>query len=64
MLSDSDREGLQSMMSELESVIPTKDYEKIKEGHIKLQTMWNDITTKLYENANTSETEDIPHEEV
>ena len=64
VLSDSDREGLQSMMSELESVIPTKDYDKIKEGHTKLQTMWNDITTKLYETANTSETEDIPHEEV
>ena len=64
VLSDSDRERLQSMMSELESVIPTKDYEKIKEGHTKLQTMWNDITTKLYENTNTSETEDIPHEEV
>lgn len=63
-LSDSDKDGLNSLMSELNSFISSKDYEKVKDGHTKLETMWNDITTRLYQNTGQSKTEDIPHEEI
>jgi hypothetical protein len=52
------------MMSDLSSIIETKDYEKIKESHSKLETVWNDITTRLYQNTGQTQTEDIPHEEI
>ena len=63
-LSDSDKDGLNSLMSELNSFVSSKDYEKVKDGHTKLETMWNDITTRLYQNTGQSKTEDIPHEEI
>ena len=63
-LSDDDRSGLVTMMSEVSSAVSTKDYDKIKEEHTKLETMWNSITTKLYQSTGDTVVEDIPHEEI
>jgi molecular chaperone DnaK len=63
-LTEDDKNALNSMMSDLSSIIETKDYEKIKESHSKLETVWNDITTRLYQNTGQTQTEDIPHEEI
>ena len=63
-LSDLDKESITSLVLKLESVIPSKDYDSIKEAHVKLETVWNDITTKMYQNTEQPKTEDIPHEEI
>jgi len=63
-LTEDNKNNLESLISDLQSIIPTKDYDKIKETHTKLETVWNDITTRLYENTGQSKTEDIPHEEI
>jgi molecular chaperone DnaK len=63
-LTEDNKNNLESLISDLQSIIPTKDYDKIKEAHTKLETVWNDITTRLYENTGQSKTEDIPHEEI
>ena len=63
-LTDDDKSKISSLVSDLESDISTKNYDVIKETHSKLELMWNDITTKLYQNTNQSTTKDIPHEEI
>lgn len=63
-LSDLDKESITSLVLKLESVIPSKDYDSIKEAHMKLEAVWNDITTKMYQNTEQPKTEDIPHEEI
>lgn len=63
-LTDDDKSKISSLVSDLELSISTKNYDVIKETHSKLELMWNDITTKLYQNTNQSTTEDIPHEEI
>lgn len=63
-LSDLDKESITSLVLKLESVIPSKDYDSIREAHMKLEAVWNDITTKMYQNTEQPKTEDIPHEEI
>ena len=60
-LSEDDRTRVSKLSDQLRESINHNQTEQIIDLHSKLELVWNDITSKMY---NNTETEDISHEEI
>jgi molecular chaperone DnaK len=72
-LSEEDKTNLRNDLDSLKSAFSEKDISKIEESSNKLNTTWNEISTKMYQNVNdnqassssgTDEVQDADFEEV